>query len=135
LLELLVRLDIKARKSQSGTQLLGRLAGSSEHVTRSHGLTTERYQMLLLIKVAEQRSEKITVSDLANALNVVNSSATQLVRRAENLRLLKREVSERDARIRYLRLTDEGERRLRAAVAELSENRSRLLNFLKPLRQ
>lgn len=102
---------------------------TSERVMRKHGLTIERYQLLLLLKVAAQRSEAVTVGGLATTLDVALSTVTQLVRRAENLRLVRRELSETDARIRYLTLTKKGERRLAAAVLELREDRSRLLNL------
>lgn len=43
------------------------------------------------------------------------------------------ELSGSDARIRYLRLSEEGERRLTGAVAELGEERLRLISLLAPL--
>jgi DNA-binding MarR family transcriptional regulator len=49
------------------------------------------------------------------------------VRRAENLGLLHRELSATDARVRYLRLTAEGERRLAGVLMELREDRQTLL--------
>ena len=103
---------------------------ATERVTRKHGLTSERYQLLLFIKAATQRGANPTVSDLAVAYKLAPSSATQLVRRAENLRLIRRELADHDARIRYLRLTDEGQRRLAKAIAELGEERSKLIALL-----
>ena len=103
---------------------------SSDRITRKHKLTSERYQLLLFIKTSAQRGTNPTVSDLAAALKLAPSSATQLVRRAENLRLIRRELADHDARIRYLRLTDEGQRRLGKAVAELGEERSRLVALI-----
>jgi DNA-binding MarR family transcriptional regulator len=98
---------------------------TSEKAMRLQGLTAERYQLLLRIKVAELRGEPITVSQLATALQLAKSTTTQLVRRAENQRLLKREISEHDARVRYVHLTDEGKARLGAVVADLREDRAR----------
>jgi DNA-binding MarR family transcriptional regulator len=103
---------------------------ATEQVTRKHGLTSERYQLLLFIEAATQRGADPTVSDLAAAYKLAPSSATQLVRRAENLRLIRRELADNDARIRYLRLTDEGRRRLANAVAELGEERARLVALI-----
>ena len=103
---------------------------SSDRITRKHKLTPERYQLLLFIKTSTQRGTNPTVSDLAAALKLAPSSATQLVRRAENLRLIRRELADHDARIRYLRLTDEGQRRLGKAIAELGEERSRLIALI-----
>ncbi len=106
---------------------------SSVRVTRKHGLTLERYQLLLLIKTSEQRNESVTVGGLATMLGLAASTVTQLVRRTENLRLIRRELSGRDARIRYLRLTEEGTDRLQAAVAELRADRSRVVQLVNDL--
>ena len=103
---------------------------SSDRITRKHKLTSERYQLLLFIKTSTQRGSNPTVSDLAVAYKLAPSSATQLVRRAENLRLIRRELADHDARIRYLRLTDEGQRRLANAAAELGEERARLIALI-----
>ncbi len=111
-------------------QALQAFTRASERVLRSHGLTSERYQLLLAIKAAELGGAQVTVGDLARSLELAVSTATQLVRRAENLGLVRREHAERDARIRHLRLTGEGERRLAAAVGELREDRGRLLSLL-----
>lgn len=103
---------------------------SSDRVTRKHKLTSERYQLLLFIKVSIERGNEPTVKDLAAALKFAPSSVTQLVRRAENLRLIRRELADHDARIRYLCLTDEGERRLANALAELGQERAKLIALL-----
>jgi DNA-binding MarR family transcriptional regulator len=103
---------------------------TSERVMRKHGLTTERFQLLLLLKVAAQRGDgDKTVSSLSTSLHVAVSTATQLVRRAENLQLVRREISRTDARVRYLHLTEEGERRLAATMVELQDDRFRLLSL------
>jgi DNA-binding MarR family transcriptional regulator len=102
----------------------------SEDVTRKHGLTDQRYQLLLFIKAAGDDGDRPTVTELASVLQLAKSTVTQLVRRAEDLRLVRRELSDRDARVRYLRLTAEGERRLRAAVADLHDERARLVELV-----
>jgi DNA-binding MarR family transcriptional regulator len=106
----------------------------SELITRKHGLTAERYQLLLFIKAASDDGDGPTVTELASELQLANSTVTQLVRRAENLRLVRRELSDRDARVRYLRLTAEGERRLRGAVADLHDERARLVELVRSLK-
>jgi DNA-binding MarR family transcriptional regulator len=102
----------------------------TELIARRHGLTNERYQLLLFVKLATRDGGGATVGDLAAELYLAKSTVTQLVRRAENLRLVRRELSDHDARIRYLRLTEEGERRLAAAVLELGSERDRLVSLL-----
>jgi DNA-binding MarR family transcriptional regulator len=98
----------------------------SEQVTRAHGLTPERYDLLLAIKGRAADVEGATVRELANALRLSPSSVTQLVRRAQQAGLVVRKVSLSDGRVNYLELTDEGERRLARAVAGLRTERRRL---------
>ena len=103
---------------------------ASARTLKRHGLTTERYELLLAVNDAHQGERRATVSDLTGTLGVAQSSVTQLVRRVEDTGLLRREVSTTDARVRYLRLTSRGERKLAQAVAELSEERERLAQVL-----
>ena len=102
--------------------------GRTAQITRKHGLTPERYELLLLVKVSLEGHA--TISRLAEQLSIGQSAATQLVRRAEDLGLLTRALSSRDARIRLLQLTDEGERRLAGAVTELGHEREALRALL-----
>jgi DNA-binding MarR family transcriptional regulator len=110
---------------------LQKFVRNTELVTQRNGLTTERYQLLLFIELEARRGAAgATVGQLAEALYLANSTVTQLVRRAEDLGLVRRELSRRDARIRYLRLTEEGERRLAGAVADLGEERAQLAELI-----
>lgn len=106
---------------------------ASDRVLRAHDLTPERYELLLAIKGAPDGSERATVGQLAEALGVAQSSVTQLVRRAEDAGLLRREVSTSDARVRYLRLTSKGERQLAKAIAALGPERERLAEICSRL--
>lgn len=119
---------------EEAAQLRAALRGfhsRSEQISRAHGLTQERYQLLLMIKVSPE--DTATVSSLSKTLAIGQSAATQLVRRAEDLGLLERTLSRRDARVHPLRLTDEGEKRLRATLAELGPERTALLAALHDL--
>ena len=100
----------------------------SEHITRANGLTAERYELLLAIKAMAMEANRRgpTISELAEALETAQSSATQLARRAEDHGLIERHVAAHDARVRYLTLTAEGERRLAAAVKGLRPERAQL---------
>jgi DNA-binding MarR family transcriptional regulator len=107
---------------------LRRFLARAEEITQAHGLTPERYELLLLIKVAGDG--EATVGRLAPKLRIGQSAATQLARRVENAGLIERTVSARDARVHPLRLTAEGERRLAAAVEELTGERAALTREL-----
>ena len=91
---------------------LRRFLRRSERVARASGLTPQRYLLLLMIKGAPDGSEKSTVTELAERLQLAQSTVTELVRRAEENGLIERERSSADGRVAYLRLSTEGERRL-----------------------
>jgi DNA-binding MarR family transcriptional regulator len=112
---------------------LRRFLRGSERTVRAHGLTPQRYDLLLAIKGAPDGSERATITDLCNRLELAQSSVSQLARRAENLGLLRRELAASDARVRYLHLTARGERRLAGAVAELRAERAQLAAALTHL--
>jgi DNA-binding MarR family transcriptional regulator len=105
---------------------LRRFLRRSERIARSSGLTPQRYLLLLMIKGAPDGSEKSTVTELAERLQLAQSTVTELVRRAEEVGLVERETSAVDGRVAHLRLTDEGERRLAKAVARLTGERESL---------
>ena len=91
---------------------------TSERNARAAGLTPQRYLLLLMIKGAPDGSEQSTVTELAERLQLAQSTVTELVSRAEEIGLVERERSSDDGRIAFLRLTDEGERRLAQVVHE-----------------
>src|SRR5213593_1100349 len=84
----------------------------TERVARRSGLTPQRYLLLLMVKGAPNGSEQSTVTELAERLQLAQSTVTELVSRAEENGLIERERSASDGRIAYLRLSGEGERRL-----------------------
>ena len=98
----------------------------SERVARASGLTPQRYLLLLMIKGAPDRSEQSTVTELADRLQLAQSSVTELVRRAEEVGLVQREASSADGRVAHLRLTAEGERRLARSFVSLAAEREQL---------
>jgi DNA-binding MarR family transcriptional regulator len=98
----------------------------SERVARRSGLTPQRYLLLLMIKGAPGGSEKSTVTELSERLQLAQSTVTELVRRAEEAGLLEREQSPTDARVAHLRLTGEGEQRLTRSFTQLATERAQL---------
>src|SRR2546429_2835204 len=84
----------------------------SERVARQAGLTPQRYLLLLMIKGAPDGSEQSTVTELAERLQLAQSTVTELVRRAEETGLLERRQSADDGRVAHLLLTRDGELRL-----------------------
>jgi DNA-binding MarR family transcriptional regulator len=108
----------------------------SERVARQSGLTPQRYLLLLMIKGAPDGSAQSTVTELARRLQLAQSTVTELVSRAEETGLIERRQSGRDGRVAYLRLTEEGERRLHLSFTGLDIERRQLrdaVDHLRPL--
>jgi DNA-binding MarR family transcriptional regulator len=105
---------------------LRRFSRRSEQVARAHGLTPQQYLLLLMIRGAPDGSETSTVTELADRLQLMQSTVTELVARAASAGLVSRRPSSDDGRVVHLRLTQRGERVLAAAVAELGPERQQL---------
>jgi DNA-binding MarR family transcriptional regulator len=90
----------------------------SEQASRRWGLTPQRYLLLLTVKGAPDGSERMSFTELAQRLKVSPNTVTELVTRAERARLVRRERAEHDQRVVYVRLTEEGERRLMGVLIE-----------------
>lgn len=96
---------------------------TSERNARNSGLTPQRYLLLLMIKGAPDAREQSTVTELAERLQLAQSTVTELVRRAEEVGLVERAQSTDDGRVAYLKLTSEGERRLARAFTSNEQER------------
>jgi DNA-binding MarR family transcriptional regulator len=114
-------------------EALRRFLRRSEEIAAANGLTPRRQLLLLLIKGAPDGSERATVTDLAERMQLAQNTVTDLVSRAEGAGLLAREASPDDGRVAFLRLTDEGERRLAGTVAGLRADRQRLVALVRSL--
>jgi len=67
------------------------------------------------------RQEKITMSDLAARINRDKSTTTVLVRKLRQAGFVKSELSDKDSRIKFITLTDEG-RKYTRITAQLSDD-------------
>ena len=103
---------------------------SSEQIARANRLTPQRHLLLLMIKGAPDGSETATVTDLVERLELAQSTVTELVKRAEESGLVRREGAEHDGRVARLQLTDEGERRLARVFRAHEDERRRLLELV-----
>jgi DNA-binding MarR family transcriptional regulator len=107
---------------------------TSEEVAQANGLTPRRHLLLLLIKGSLDGKERATITELAERLQLAQSTVTELVKRAEQARLLVRERSAEDARVVHLRLSEEGERRLARVFHSHEAEREKLRQILAELR-
>jgi DNA-binding MarR family transcriptional regulator len=109
------------------------LTSSSERKTRRHGITPQQYQLLLVIKGAPDRSEQLSVGKVAAALQVAQSTATELIARAEDRGLVSRAGSQEDARRSIVRLTELGEEVFARCFVELGQERGALIDAMTEL--
>ncbi len=101
---------------------------ASERIAREEGLTPSRYLLLLMIKTTP--GGRSTVTELAERMQLTQSTITELVTRAEAAGLVRREQSAEEARVFWLHLTPDGEARLARAVARNGPERHRLLELI-----
>src|SRR5919204_3727685 len=78
---------------------LRRFLRGSERAARASGLTPQRHLLLVMIKGAPDGSERSTVTELAERLQLAQSTVTELVGRAEEAGLVVREPSGLDGRV------------------------------------
>jgi len=101
---------------------------ASERIAREEGLTPSRFLLLLMIKTTS--GGRSTVTELAERMQLTQSTVTELVTRAEGAGLVRRTQSEQDARVFWLELTRMGDERLARAVARNGPERDRLLELI-----
>jgi len=101
---------------------------ASERIAREEGLTPSRYLLLLMIKTTP--GGRSTVTELAERMQLTQSTITELVTRAETAGLVRREQSADDARVFWLQLTRTGDERLTRAVVRNGPERHRLLELI-----
>jgi DNA-binding MarR family transcriptional regulator len=113
------------------------LAFSEAEANRS-GLTAQQYQALMAIRGFSVR-EPVSVGDLATYMLIRHHTAVELVDRMVKLKIVSRSADPSDGRRVLLRLTAEGERRLRRLyrkhVSELRTMGPTLTKMLKLFRQ
>lgn len=112
---------------------LRRFMRQTELVARESGITPQWYLLLLQIKGAPDISARATVTDLADRLQLAQSSVTELVARVEQAGLVRRERSNDDGRVVYLRLTPNGEQRFAQVFRNLGAERQALRDAIAEL--
>ena len=105
----------------------------SERACRRWGLTPQRYLLLLAIKGAPDESERLSLSEIAERLELSPNAASELCARTEEAGLLQRERSSDDGRVVYFRVTTDGERRLAGVILDSDDDRAELLEKFSEL--
>jgi DNA-binding MarR family transcriptional regulator len=115
-------------------EALRRFHRSSDDVTAANGLTSRTYLLLLMIKTARNGDERASLYELEQRLQLGKSTITELVLRTEKRGLVRRELDRERPGAISIRLTPAGRRRLDKVVAELGDERERLIEILAELR-
>ena len=117
---------------------LRRFLAFSEVEANRSGLTAQQYQALMAIRGFSVR-EPVSIGDLATYMLIRHHTAVELVDRMVKLKIISRSADPSDRRRVLLRLTGEGERRLRRLykvhVRELRTMGPTLTKMLKLFRQ
>ncbi|HUZ66865.1 MAG TPA: MarR family transcriptional regulator [Beijerinckiaceae bacterium] len=118
--------------------VLRRFLAFSDAAATTAGLTAQRYQALLAIRVRAS-TQIMSVGALAEELLIKPHSAAELVNRLEAAGLVRRAIDSADRRRVLLALTEEGETRLsqlaRAQLQELESHRAALLDLMDALQK
>ncbi len=123
----------EVRRAAAFRVALREFARESEHAARKARLTPQRYLLLLLVKGAEDGTERATISELCSRLHLAQSTVTELVNRAVEVGLVRRRTSANDGRVVYVELTDEGDRRFSEAFEALAGERRALRKVVTKL--
>lgn len=101
----------------------------TDSVAAQAGLTSQRYDLLLMIKSAGE----VRVTELCNRLHLQQSAVTELVKRTEEAGLIRRRSWQEDGRVSLLRLTPKGDRLLMRAFSALHDDRKALAAAFREL--
>jgi DNA-binding MarR family transcriptional regulator len=121
------------RRTADFRAALRRFLRVSEDAARRQQLTPRRHLLLLMIKGASDGSERSTVSELSERMQLAQSTVTELVQRAEAAALIRRDSSIHDGRVTHLRLTRAGEAALERVHADLAAEREELARVFRLL--
>lgn len=120
---------ITYRSAARFRQALRHFDARTEEVCGRHGLTADQYILLLMIRGIEEENELASVTELARRLNLAHNGVAERLRRAETAGLVRRERADHDGRVTLIRVTFEGNKRLRAAFRDLGEEFDHLMEI------
>ena len=113
---------------------LRRFERTTELAAQSAGLTARQYILLLAVEGAPGGTRRATIGELADALQLAQSTITGLVDRAASAGLVAREAGERDGRVVYVAVTPLGRSRLERAIEALDADREAMAEAAAALR-
>lgn len=127
------RVSAELQRAAAFRTELRRFLRRTDEVTALAGLTSQRYDLLLMLCAAESNGETVRVTDLCELLHLPQTAVTELVKRADEAGLVERSTLASDGRVSLLRATPEGARRLQGAFVGLRGDRASLVQALAKL--
>ena len=112
-------------------EALRRFERRSEDIARANGLTTRSYLLLLMIRTSRGLPEAATPDDLEARLYLAKSTVAELLQRAEEQGLVRRELHPARRGGIVVRLTPTGKRRLDRVFDALGAERDHLRRLLE----
>ncbi len=110
--------------------LQGRIGKRMGNSLSMHGISLTEYLVLQCLSQApEHRLRRI---DLADSIGVTASGVTRLLNPMEKIGLVRKEATERDARVSLVALSTAGEQLLADATVTFAEAASRICRGLQP---
>jgi DNA-binding MarR family transcriptional regulator len=114
---------------------LRQFLGRTEVVAGQAGLTSQRYDLLLMIRAGSSKPSGLRVTDLTGLLHLRQTAVTENLKRAVAAGLVERYPSDTDGRVSLLKLTPEGEQRLMRTFNALHDDREALAAAFKGLQR
>jgi DNA-binding MarR family transcriptional regulator len=102
---------------------LRRFERTTELAAQGAGLTPRQYLLLLAVEGSPDGQARATIGELAERLQLAQSTITGLVDRAQASGLVEREPDERDGRVVCVVVTAHGRAQLERAIASLDADR------------
>jgi len=115
-------------------EALRRFHRASDEISAANGLTSRTYQLLLMIKTARDGTGHAGLAELEERLQLGKSTIAELVLRTEKRGLVRRELHRARPGAIAVRLTPAGRKRLASVIADLGDERRRLIEILSELR-
>ncbi len=112
---------------------LRRFLRDSDRIVTRHGLTPQRYLLLLAVACGAADPAGPSVGEVAARMQLGVNTSVELINRAEEAGLVRRVRSGHDGRVVHLQLTQEGEARLDRVLAEHEGEREQIERALQSL--
>jgi DNA-binding MarR family transcriptional regulator len=109
---------------------LRRFEQQTDTIVRACGLTPQRYLLLLAVRSAEATDGFATGTQIANDLQMPQTTVADLISRAVGVGLLAKNSGAVDGRVVHITTTPEGDERLARAIGRLAGERANLEHAL-----